>query len=429
MPISPDQITPASTTLKGVVRLATDGESTEGEALQSTDSRIINAPTTAQKAALVGTAGTPGAGNPYVTNEDTRLGVAGSPTLGISIMAGSGGMGNCTFDGVTGVAGFGITTNGSSAIYTANAGYRYEFNTITFDTRTYTTIGIIPAGNSIQYRRITGLGSGNVYIRWNGSAASGATAGAGAAQANSGCPSLGGGNGANGRTTAGLGTAATALSVGVALGADNSSRQGGKGGGNAAGIGGGLTRNWNVGNAQYGGTSLFTSLGVFIDYVTSTVYRASGGAGGGSGSVSIGNATSGGGGGGGGVIYLAGAVIALGSVTLTIQVNGGTGGNGIAPSNVSGGGQGGGAGAIFFIAASISGVVYLEAIGGNGGNGAAGTSIGEGGDGGNGGNVFCWYSVGAAPSTNVSGGSYGISAGGAGDVANGVAGAALVVQL
>jgi hypothetical protein len=391
--------------------LAEDGESSD-DPLQSDDSRI---PTAAQKAALAGTSGTPGAGNPFVTNSDTRLGTGGSPALGISIMAGSGGQGNVTFDGTSVVPGFAITTNGLTATYTANSGYRYEFNILTFDTRTYTTIIIIPAGNEIQYRKIVGLGSGAVYIRWNGSAASGATGGAGAAQGNSGCPLYGGGTGANGRTTPAVGASAAALSVGVALGADNSSRQGGKGGGNVAGVGGGLTRNWNVGSCQYGGTSLFTALGMFIDYLTSTVYRASGGAGGG--------------GGGGGVLYLCGAVIELGSVVLYLQANGGNGGNATAAANVAGGGQGGGAGAIFFIAASISGAVYLETIGGNGGNGAAATLIGEGGDGGNGGNIFAWYSVGAAPSTNVSGGTGGTSVGGSGDVLAGAVGAALVVQL
>lgn len=416
---------PATTTSAGIVELAADGESSDNP-LQSDDSRL---PTSGQKAALAGTSGTPGAGNPYVTNSDTRLGTGGSPTLAISTLAGSGGMGNVTFDGSTAVPGFAITTNGTTATYTANAGYRYEFNVITLDLRTYTTMVIIPAGNSFQYRRIVELGAGNAYIRWNGSAASGSAAGAGAAQANSGCPLLGGGNGANGRTTANTGLSAGALSVGVALGADNSSRQGGKGGGNNAGIGGGLTRNWNVGNAQYGGTSLFSSLGLFIDYVNNLIYRASGGAGGGGGSVSVGNATSGGGGGGAGVIYIAGASIELTNVTLTIQANGGRGGNATAASNVAGGGQGGGAGAIFFLAASITGAVTLEAIGGDGGNGAAATLIGEGGDGGNGGNVFCWYSVGAAPSTNVSGGTGGTSAGGSGDVLAGATGAALVVQL
>lgn len=63
----------ASTTVKGIVELATSAETTAGLALQASDTRL---PTQAQKDALAGT-GTPSGSNKFVTNDDARL-----PTTG-----------------------------------------------------------------------------------------------------------------------------------------------------------------------------------------------------------------------------------------------------------------------------------------------------------------------------------------------------------
>lgn len=344
-------------------------------------------------------------GNPTIA---ASSGTVSGATVGISTMCGDGSQGPATFDGVSAVTGYTLSTVGGVKVYTANAGYEHTWSTVTVDTSTY-NLQIIPAGNIIRCRTLIGLGSGICSISWNGSAASSSTAGAGAAQANSGCPLQGGGNGANGRTTAGVGAAAAALSVGIALGGNNSAGAGGQGGGNAAGAGGTLTRDWSPGNAVYGSLNYLCR---FFDYVANVTYRRSGGAGGGSGSVSIGAATSGGGGGGAGCIAIYAGSISLGLVTLYIQANGGTGGNATAASNCAGGGQGGAGGGIELVAGDISGTIYIEAKGGNGGNGAAATSTGGGGGGGAGGNVYVKYVSGTAPTATVTAGTAGTSVGG-----------------
>jgi hypothetical protein len=336
-------------------------------------------------------------GNPTISASSA---VSSGASVGISAMCGNGSQGSVLFDGVTGVAGYSLTTVGGVKVYTATSAYEHTWSTVTFDTTTY-NLQLIPAGNIIRARSIVGVGSGIVSISWNGSAASLSTAGAGAAQANSGCPLQGGGSGANGRATAGTGASASALPIGVAMGGNNSTGTGGKGGASTAGSGGGLTRDWSPGNAVYGSLNYLCR---FFDYAGNVIYRRSGGAGGGAGSVPIGPAASGGGGGGAGNIAVYAGSIALGSVTMYIQANGGNGGNATATSNCAGGGQGGAGGGIELVAGDISGTVTIEAKGGDGGNGAAATSTGGGGGGGAGGNVYVSYVSGTAPTTTVTAG-------------------------
>jgi hypothetical protein len=344
-------------------------------------------------------------GNPTISASSA---VSSGASVGISAMCGNGSQGAATFDGVSAVTGYTLSTVGGIKVYTANAAYEHTWSTVTFDTTTY-NIQLIPAGNIIRARSIVGVGSGIASITWNGSAASLSTAGAGATQANSGCPLQGGGSGANGRATAGTGASASALPIGVAMGGNNSTGTGGKGGASIAGSGGGLTRDWSPGNAVYGSLNYLCR---FFDYAGSVIYRRSGGAGGGAGSVLIGPATSGGGGGGAGSIAVYAGSIALSSVTLYIQANGGNGGNATAISNCAGGGQGGAGGGIELVAGDISGTVTIEAKGGAGGSGAAVTSTGGGGGGGAGGNVYVSYVSGTAPTTTVTAGAVGTSAGG-----------------
>jgi hypothetical protein len=232
-----------------------------------------------------------------------------------------------------------------------------------------------------------------------GTAASGATLGAGG----TGSPIIGstmqGPNGGAGSTaTTAAGTAGSAAQTIINIQA----QAGGGGAGGAGGIGinaagsGGAP---NGGGFAYAYT-LPTIFQTFAVYNSGNLYQpvaAGAGGGGGAGGGDVTNAGGGGGGGGGAPasLQIFARFIQRGtnSTVGVIQNKGANGGNGgNSSAGVTGGGAGGGAsggGFVYIVAESLLGSVITNGIdvsGGTGGTGGNGFSTGKGGNGGNGGN-------------------------------------------
>ncbi len=210
-------------------------------------------------------------------------------------------------------------------------------------------------------------------IRDNGSAAVGATAGAGAPSGSLG----GGGAGAAGANTAGA--SAQTLNVDATPGYGGKGGDGGLGVAGAGGSGGAVRSNVNsrVRPRRFETLSLMAD----VDGINGLV-RFQGGGGGGAGSGNGAGGIGGAGGGGGGIVVLIAPVIFNGP-GATIEAKGGNGGN--ASGGNSGGGGGGGGGVI----ATIS-IIFRDRGARDNTAGTGGTANGTGvaGAAGNNGRMF-----------------------------------------
>lgn len=367
----------ASTSTVGLVRLSDLGGTTSGRAVQGNDPRL---------------------GNP------------GSASTAMAIWAGTGAGGDAALDGSTVVSwGSWSTISGVRTLTVTFAGV-IEIDTLTWDFTAYSSIAIITKGALFVIRSIVTVGTGTAYADWAGGNASGSAGGNGAAQVSAVSPLGGGGNGANGRGTSGIGSSAAGFNSGVCFGG-----VGGAGGAvptAAGGSGGGFTRDYVPGLHSGGSLSDIMFWGGSQPWTAPTArstYHISGGSGGGAGGNQV-TGTSGGSGAGAGAILWRVGSIDMGANTLYIRA---IGGSGAAASSVSGagtsaGGGGGGGGSIMLVAASVTGTVILQAHGGPGGAGvSADADVAAGGLGGNGGLVACIYGTGTAPTGTATGGTGG----------------------
>ena len=390
-------VSAASTSAAGVVELATDGEAIADRAVQGNDSRL----------------GTPGAAN-----------------LGLGVLCGFGAGGDLTLDGSAAVGWGTWSTIGGIRTLTVTAAAVIEYDVITFDFTTYSSIAIVSKGARLVFRSVAAVGTGTGYIDWNGGNASGSTAGLGAAAVSTAAPYAGGQNGATGRNTSGSGATPSAYNQGVSLGGIGGA--GGAAGGTSGGNAGSLTRNYQPGYSTYGGLADFILLAFARNWASGTSqnqYQLSGGAGGAAGGCQI-TATSGGGGGGAGVVGVCIGKLNMGANTLYIRAIGGVGGTAVATSGggTAGGGGGGAGGALLVAIGNAVSACVLSADGGSGGPGATvDADIGAGGAGGDGGLVACIYGAGSVPTGTATGGMGGTGSNGV-NAAQGAAGTVYIVS-
>lgn len=391
----------ATTSAAGVVQLATDGEEDATKAVKSDDSR------------LSGTGG-----------------IAGS--VAVTTTYGSGRNGVAAFDGVNPVTGWSLA--GSTYTYTGAVDPHYTTVTVSAG------VTLVVAG--FRFLCHTFTAGNNVTISASGAAASGTTAGTGAAPATlwtstTGAVFFGGQSGAAGRATNANGINAGA----IAAGAGYLGGLGGRSGRARYTAGSGIATAGTAGT----GTSLsayphYSGDPFNVLYNAHPIFRngtsflqAAGGTGGGGGPLTTAG-TSGGGGGGGGVLTFAAANASFGTGCV-FRADGGAGAAGSAGTDSSAaGGGGGGGGRVQVLIGNVSGsnLPSFSAIGGNGGAGScAGTGYwAEGGDGGTGGKVEVFFGTngpGGTPTMTVTGGTGGAGAGNTGGSlyvgsANGAAG-------
>ena len=414
----------ASTSAKGVVQLAGDiaGTATSVTVTQARGLRETAGPTTLSMGAVSD-------GQVLKRSGSNVIGfsIAGSTVTDLLLLGrGDGHSGAVTFDGTTAVSGFSL----ASRVYTRND----TTNSLEYSTMTLSVSGgdvtVVTKGLPIKAQVVTGAGTGNFYFDFSGSAASGTTAGTGAAPLVN-APYYGGGTGGAGRSSTGAGNAGAAVTSGVVMGG-----LGGHGGATGAAAGGSAPTPSRSYTGYYGPLiDIATSMSARLLGNPYSIYPLWGGIGGGGGAHAVvtGSGTSGAGGGGGGVQSIGFGSVTLNSVTLYIRADGAAGSNSAVTSagdNSFGGGQGGSGGMCVVTAVSVSGTWYVQARGGAGGNGAGGASNNyAGGDGGGGGRVVVFH-AGTAPTTDVSGGVKGTSQGTPFvAAADGAAGTAVVVAL
>jgi len=417
-------ISAATTLVKGLIQLAGDlgGTATSPTVVQARGLRETSGPTTLSM-------GSVSDGQVLKRSGSNIIGVsiAGSTVTDLLLLGkGDGHSGAVTFDGVTAVTGFSLVAGVYTRGTTADS---LEYSSMTLDV-SGGNVTVVTKGLPIKAQTVTGVGTGNFYFDFSGSAASGTSAGTGASPLTN-APYYGGGTGGAGRSSSGAANAGAAVTSGVVMGG-----LGGHGGATGAAAGG---------NAPTPSRSYTGYYGPLIDIAIAmaarllgspySIYPLWGGVGGGGGAYAVvsGSGTSGAGGGGAGVQNLGFGSVTLNNVTLYIRADGAAGSNGVVNSagdNAFGGGQGGSGGLNVVTAASITGTWYVQARGGPGGNGAGGVSNNfAGGDGGGGGKVVVFYS-GTAPTTDVSGGTKGTSQGTPFVAASdGAAGTAVVVAL
>lgn len=378
----------ATTSAVGVVELATDGETAAGKVVQASDSR------------LSGTGG-----------------ISGS--VAVTTTYGSGRNGVAAFDGVNPVTGWSLA--GSTYTYTGAVDPHYTTVTVSAG------VTLVVAG--FRFLCHTFTAGNNVTISASGAAASGTTAGTGAAPAtlwtaSTGAVFYGGQSGAAGRTTNANGINAGAIAAGA---------------GYLGGLGGRSGRaRFLVGSAiaTAGTAGTGTSLSAYPHYSGdpfnvlfnahpifrngTSFLQAAGGTGGGGGPLTT-TGTSGGGGGGGGVLTFAAANASFGTGCV-FRADGAAGAAGSAGADSSAaGGGGGGGGRVEVLIGNLSGsnLPSFSAVGGNGGAGScAGTGYwAEGGDGGGGGKLEVFVGTngpGGTPTMTVTGGTGGAGAGNTG---------------
>jgi hypothetical protein len=387
----------ATTSVAGVVELATDGEAIANRAVQGNDS---------------------------------RLGSAGAAAVGLVTWAGVGAGGTLTLDGTTTPTWGTWSTIGGVRTLTVTAATSLEYNSVVWDFTTYPTLRIVTKGAKVAARTMTTTGTGTAYADWNGGDASGGTAGTGAAAVSAASPFGGGQSGAAGRATSGVGGTPGTYNQGVCLGGLGGA--GGAAGATAGGAAGAFTRDFTPGSSTYGTIVDFMLRGGGMNWVSGTSatnYQLSG-AGGGAAGGNQANGTSGGGGGGAGAQSWSIGSINMAANALYFRCLGGAGAAGVATSGAgtSGGGAGGGGGALLLVIGSVTGTVYVQAHGGNGGNGTTiDADVAAGGAGGNGGLVACIYGAGTAPTGTATGGTGGTGSGGAA-AANGTDGTVHIVS-
>lgn len=181
--------------------------------------------------------------------------------------------------------------------------------------------------------------------------------------------------GANGRSTAGVGTAAGAATANTSVGSAGGA--GGAGSTNAGGAGGAIS----APAATSGGAKVMDALPYAVMGRDSINTLLTGGTGGGGGGVLLptGTGTSGGGGGGGGVMLIAARIL---TGTGIFTVSGGVGGIGVATLTASAGGGGGGGGGKMIVLSSTditTTSITTTAAGGLGGVGVGTSSTGTNG--------------------------------------------------
>jgi len=391
-------------------------------------------PTAGQKNALAGTSGTPGSSNKYVTSDDSRLlGLGGAGGVMAVQELGHGGNGNYDMDGVNTYTG--ITY--AASVYSVDAAMIIRANDLTI--RTGITLKL--NGSPLHVLGTLTL-EGTATIENNGGDASGTTLGEGAAPnliptTTTGNVFFGGLDGQAGRTSAtGAGNAQTSTTIVICGGSGGSGGRGSYAGTDAAG---GATYTGTVPSLyeHYHGELLTLLSNGRADVATARYYLC-GGMGGGAGGNRIGSGSgtlySGAGGGGGGITAVWCSVLNA-SASCVIRANGGNGSNANYTSpgaNAgSGGGAGGGGGILLFKAARVTSAQLptFQAKGGNGGDAnSVGAGFGDGGAGGNGGKciVIVGNYSGSAPTQTVSGGTGGAGNGsGSATGATGSSGVAL----
>ena len=380
----------ATTSVAGKVLLAPNGGTTAGQAVQANDSRLS--------------------------------GSGGSLGASAAVTAYGGAFdGDVTFD-TGGATPTGWTKSGST--YTRTGGdTQYKVVTFAQDNILLDFAGFVSRCRSWNPTAANGIGVIN-----SGTNASGSTGGAGAAPAaiatsSAGATFYGGSGGGNGGNNS-AGSAGTSIPAGGGYGGG----QGGRGGSasvtnvatiRTGGNGGGGTA--TAAKAWYYGNFWSMIAGGLLAWRNGTallqIAGATGGGGGG-GTSNAGGSIGGAGGGGGGVLMFAAETAAFGTGCY-FRAAGATGSNGAATGAAdvdAGGGGGGGRIAVVIGAITGSSLPAFQAPGGNGGNGAvSGTGYyAEGGSGGNGGIIEVYVgtnNVGGTPSSDVSGGSVGTSAG------------------
>lgn len=430
----------ASTTTKGISKLSTAPLSpTNPIAVGDNDSRVspvsLSTVTAGQVQALVGTSGTPGSGNKYVTDADTT---GSGAIIRSSALSNSQGFGDGSDGNVT------ISTN------TSLSRDMYYNNLTVSNTFTLTPNGYrIYVKGTLTVNGVIDLSGGAGTNGGNGGAASGGTGGTagsvgsggtgtnsgtlvGSAAGTNGTSSAGasatGNQGAGANSAAATGTAAGSLThaLGTASQVGNTGGSGGSGGtgntgsGSSAGGSPGAVTGGAAGSvtAPVNKVTVFPNYLNFFDLATpggtgsvisfkGSTLTSSPGGGSGGGSGGGGNAALGGGGGGGGgsggtgatggliVIYAHDITISATGVISALGGGGGGGGNGANGGGggaLGGGGGGGGSGSggmggtggvIILVSTSITNAGSITVAGGTGGT--AGSSAGNGGSNGGGG--------------------------------------------
>lgn len=384
----------ATTSRQSGVQFASDGQATQGRAVDAADIRLSSS------ASVIA-----GAGDLiYGTGDDGDIDLSGGAVSGFSLVSGV----------------YRLTQHLNASNLVIREGY-----------------GVDPNGWIGRVRNTMTMENGT-FISNDGGHASGITAGAGALPASAptatSAPFYGGGAGGAGRSSGATG-AAPATPTGFRLGGAGWVAQSAPSGGGATTTASVSASDVATGYNRYNG-DIYSLLFMLARLVNGTNLAYANGAAGGSGgawsstSGGTGN-TSGAGGGGGGVLVWAARKLVTTGTNHRFSANGANGSNAsaVAGTNAAvGGGQGGSGGYLAVrIGTVVSGTAPIaEAKGGNGGNGAEFGYVSSGGNGGNGGKggaglyIIDNYS-GAAPSVSASGGSAGT---GSAHGVNGTAGTA-----
>lgn len=372
-------------------------------------------PTTAQKAALAGSYGTPSSTNEYVTDDDPRLSGETGAVASVAAVAlfGSGRDGSGTFDGSSAVTGYSL----SGSTYTRNVLYDAHHTTITVsDNVTINMAGFrlkafaATLGNSVRIHN-DGYGTTTTVV----TAAQGADPHL-AATTTTGATFFGGAAGGVGRTSNGTGGAGTGISTQASYGGRGGS--GGRGKWTTTYNGGSAGTKSKDANAalHFYGDDWEILLGFpYCRDSSGTIAQCAGGTGGGGGGVSVsGSATGIGAGGGGGVLGFAIKTLSCGT-SCVFSADGGFSTGSPTGTNAGVGGPGGGGGGLmvgFIAELNGSNLPSFTANGGNGGDGYANgaSAWGEGGYGGLGGKITIFIgtnNVGGTPTVTANGGTKG----------------------
>ena len=371
-------------------------------------------PTTAQKAALAGSYGTPSSTNEYVTDDDPRLSGESGAIASVAAVAlfGSGRDGSANFDGSSAVTGFSL----SSGTYTRTALSDCHFTTITVSN----SVIINMAGFRLKAFAATLGNSVRIHNDGYGNTTSVVTAGVGAdphtaATSSTGATFYGGGAGGAGRSTVGTGSVGSAISSQAAYGGVGGKGGRGKWTSTSNGGNGGTKTTDGSAALHYYGDDWEILLGFPYCRNGTAIIQCAGGTGGGSGGVQFSTSGTGiGGSGGGGVLGFSIKALSCGTGCV-FSANGGSSTASPTGTNAGIGGTGGGGGGLmvgFIAELNGSNLPSFTVNGGNGGNGYANgaSAWGEAGYGGNGGKITIFIgtnNVGGTPTVTANGGTKG----------------------